>query len=106
MKHRILLTTSLLFLCVSQTVQCRPTHSKNVSKISDSIGFQKADVALLPDVKYELKIQNCYKDMDLNELCQRCEKVTKDNEDVFAMCCSNEDNATEFCRNYVFYGVS
>jgi hypothetical protein len=101
MKHRILITTSILFLCITQTVTCRPSPSKNISKNIESVGFQKQE-----ESEYELKIQNCYKDMDLNELCQRCEKVAQSvNNDVFAMCCSNDDNATEFCRNYVFYGV-
>jgi hypothetical protein len=96
------MTTSILLLFISHTVTCRP-NTVNTSTKVQAIGFQKADNF----ENEEAKIQNCYKDMDLNELCERCEKISQSKPgDVFAMCCSNEDNATEYCRNYVYYGVT
>lgn len=91
----------MLFL-ISTTVTCRPSTQK--SNRLQSIGFQKAydDLELT-----EKRLEACNIDIDLNELCQRCEKISENNSgDVFAMCCANEDGATDFCRNYVYYGVT
>lgn len=41
---------------------------------------------------------------DVNELCQRCSKVTK-SAIVFPMCCSNEDDTMDWCKAYVYYGI-
>lgn len=38
------------------------------------------------------------------ELCQRCAKATK-TKLAFPMCCSNEDNVTNWCKEYVYYGI-
>lgn len=55
----------------------------------------------------DASIEKCNHDMNLNELCQRCEKMTESkSDDVFAMCCSNVENATSYCRDYVYYGVT
>jgi len=81
-------------------VTCRPSTQR--SNKLQSIGFQKA-----PDSSSEDgRVDACNHDIDLNELCQRCEKVSEVKVDVFALCCSNEDNATEYCRSYVYYGVT
>jgi hypothetical protein len=91
----------VFFLLISTSVTCRPSTQKT-NKLQ-SIGFQKADDVLTEDSRLE----KCDTDMDLNELCQRCEKISESKAgDVFAMCCSNEDKATEFCRDYVYYGVT
>lgn len=41
---------------------------------------------------------------DINELCQRCSKVTKSSL-VFPMCCNNEDHTMTWCKEYVYYGI-
>jgi hypothetical protein len=99
----ILIISTVVLLLISHTVTCRPSTQK--SNKLQSIGFQKAyDTGLSEE---DNRIEKCNLDMDLNELCQRCEKISETkNGDVFAMCCSNEDNATEFCTNYVYYGVT
>ncbi|XP_058450043.1 uncharacterized protein LOC131429735 [Malaya genurostris] len=51
-----------------------------------------------------LRVKRCYEDEDVNELCQRCSKVTKSSL-VFPMCCSNEDETMDWCRAYVYYGI-
>lgn len=52
------------------------------------------------------RIKPCLIDDDLNELCERCMNVAEvHGDDLFAMCCIDEDNAQDFCRNYVFYGI-
>ncbi|XP_065076151.1 uncharacterized protein LOC135699758 [Ochlerotatus camptorhynchus] len=51
-----------------------------------------------------LHIRRCYEDEDVNELCQRCSKVTK-SAIVFPMCCSNEDETMDWCKAYVYYGI-
>lgn len=51
-----------------------------------------------------LHIRRCYEDEDVNELCQRCSKVTK-SAIVFPMCCSNEDDTMDWCKAYVYYGI-
>ncbi|XP_055545047.1 uncharacterized protein LOC129730054 [Wyeomyia smithii] len=51
-----------------------------------------------------LRVKRCYEDEDVNELCQRCSKVTKSSI-VFPMCCSNEDATMDWCKAYVYYGI-
>uniref|UniRef100_A0A182MU08 Uncharacterized protein n=1 Tax=Anopheles culicifacies TaxID=139723 RepID=A0A182MU08_9DIPT len=55
------------------------------------------------DADYK-RVQQCYEDEDINELCQRCSKVTKSSM-VFPMCCSNEDHTMTWCKEYVYYGI-
>lgn len=99
---RVLIISSVILLLISHTVTCRPSTQK--SNKLQSIGFQKA---YDNDSEEDDRIEKCNLDMDLNELCQRCEKITESAAgDVFALCCSNEDGATDYCRNYVFYGVT
>jgi hypothetical protein len=101
-RGRLLLVSSVVLLLISQTVTCRPSTQK--SNKLQSIGFQKAYDSNLSTE--DSRLEKCNIDMDLNELCQRCEKISEAiSGDVFAMCCSNEDKATEYCRNYVYYGV-
>ncbi|XP_055640603.1 uncharacterized protein LOC129778004 [Toxorhynchites rutilus septentrionalis] len=50
------------------------------------------------------RVKRCYEDEDVNELCQRCSKVTK-SAIVFPMCCSNEDQTMDWCEAYVYYGI-
>lgn len=97
-----MIIAAVILLLISSSVTCRPSTQQKSNKVQ-SIGFQKAyDVSTEDN-----RIEKCNQDMDLNELCQRCEKIsTSRGDDVFAMCCSNEDGATAFCREYVFYGVS
>lgn len=96
-----MITAVVFFLLIATSVTCRPSTQKT-HKLQ-SIGFQKADDMPTEDNR----IEKCNQDMDLNELCQRCEKITETKAcDVFAMCCSNEDKATEYCRDYVYYGVT
>ncbi|KAK3925392.1 Reticulon-2 [Frankliniella fusca] len=47
----------------------------------------------------------CYKDEGgVEELCQRCAKLTKSNV-VYPMCCEDHDAAREWCFSYVnFHG--
>jgi hypothetical protein len=97
----VMIISAVFFLLISTSVTCRPSTTRT-NKLQ-SIGFQKADDVPTEDARLE----KCNTDMDLNELCQRCEKISESKAgDVFAMCCSNEDKATEFCRDYVFYGVT
>lgn len=92
--------SSVILLLISTTA-CRPSTQK--SNKLQSIGFQKA----YDDLFEDNRIEKCNLDVDLNELCQRCEKITESKlDDVFAMCCANEDDATVYCRNYVYYGVA
>jgi hypothetical protein len=95
-----MISAAVLLLLISTSVTCRPSTQQ--TKLQ-SIGFQKAEEVPVEDSR----IEKCNTDMDLNELCQRCEKISESKTgDVFAMCCSNEDKATEFCRDYVYYGVT
>lgn len=55
------------------------------------------------EVDYE-RVKRCLEDEDVNELCQRCSKVTKSSI-VFPMCCSNEDQTRDWCEAYVYYGI-
>ncbi|XP_058129515.1 uncharacterized protein LOC131284216 [Anopheles ziemanni] len=55
------------------------------------------------DADYK-RVQPCYEDEDINELCQRCSKVTKSSI-VFPMCCGNEDETRNWCQDYVYYGI-
>lgn len=99
---RVLIISSVILLLISHTVTCRPSTQK--SNKLQSIGFQKAYDS---NSEEDHRIEKCNLNMDLNELCQRCEKITESAAgDVFALCCSNEDGATDYCRNYVFYGVT
>lgn len=100
-RRRIMVVSAVILLLISNTVTCRPSTQK--SNKLQSIGFQKA----YDNSSEDSRIEKCNHDIDLNELCQRCEKshVNKAG-DVFALCCSNEDAATEYCRNYVYYGVA
>lgn len=97
-----MIISAIILVLISTTVTCRPATQK--SNKLQSIGFQKA----YDDVSAEdTRVERCNEDMDLNELCQRCEKISESQAgNVFVMCCSNEDGATDFCRNYVFYGVT
>lgn len=96
-----MIISAVILLLISNTVTCRPSTQK--SNKLQSIGFQKAYDTSTEDSR----IEKCHDDMDLNELCQRCEKISESKSgDVFAMCCSNDDGATDFCRNYVYYGVA
>lgn len=100
-RRRIMIISAVILLLISNTVTCRPSTQK--SNKLQSIGFQKAYDIPVEDNRTE----KCNQDMDLNELCQRCEKISESKaDDVFAMCCSNEDGATNFCRDYVYYGVT
>lgn len=100
-RRRVMIISSVILLLISTTVTCRPSTQK--SNKLQSIGFQKA----YDDLMEDNRIEKCNQDMDLNELCQRCEKISESKAgDVFAMCCSNEDGATDFCRDYVYYGVT
>lgn len=94
----MILTTFVLLSIISNIVTCRPSTRK--SNKLQSIGFQKAE-------EEDKRYQACYNDIDLNEMCERCAKITTvENDDVFAMCCNDDDEAQSFCRNYVFYGIS
>lgn len=64
---------------------------------------EESDYADYFDDEY-LHIRRCYEDEDVNELCQRCSKVTK-SAIVFPMCCSNEDDTMDWCKAYVYYGI-
>ncbi|XP_052868050.1 uncharacterized protein LOC128274005 [Anopheles cruzii] len=64
---------------------------------------RSADYEDYYDADYK-RVQQCYEDEDVNELCQRCSKVTK-SALVFPMCCSNEDETMNWCREYVYYGI-
>jgi hypothetical protein len=100
-RRNVLIVSAIFLVLISTTVTCRPSTPKT-SRL-ESIGFQKA-YDTLPD---DNRTENCNVDMDLNELCQRCEKISESKSgDVFAMCCSDEDHAQQFCRDYVFYGVT
>lgn len=99
--RRIMVISSVILLLISTTVTCRPSTQK--SNKLQSIGFQKAYDDLIEDNR----IENCNQDPDLNELCQRCEKASESKgDDVFAMCCSNQEGAKDYCRDYVYYGVT
>uniref|UniRef100_A0A453YNM8 Uncharacterized protein n=1 Tax=Anopheles funestus TaxID=62324 RepID=A0A453YNM8_ANOFN len=50
------------------------------------------------------RMRQCFEDEDINELCQRCSKVTKSSM-VFPMCCNNEDHTMTWCKEYVYYGI-
>lgn len=96
-----MIVAAVVLLLISTIVTCRPSTQK--SNKLQSIGFQKAH----KQEQEDSRIEKCNQDMDLNELCQRCEKISESKGgDVFAMCCSNEDDATSFCRDYVYYGVT
>jgi hypothetical protein len=92
-----MIIVTFLLLLITHTVTCKPaTHKSNKFK---SIGFQKA-------FDIEKRYEACEINLDLNELCERCMRITEaSGDDVFGMCCSNEDNAQEFCRNYVYFGI-
>uniref|UniRef100_A0A9I3FGL1 Secreted protein n=1 Tax=Anopheles epiroticus TaxID=199890 RepID=A0A9I3FGL1_9DIPT len=64
---------------------------------------RSADYEDYYDADYK-RVQQCYEDEDINELCQRCSKVTKSSI-VFPMCCNNEDHTMTWCREYVYYGI-
>uniref|UniRef100_A0AAG5CUT1 Secreted protein n=1 Tax=Anopheles atroparvus TaxID=41427 RepID=A0AAG5CUT1_ANOAO len=64
---------------------------------------RSADYEDYYDADYK-RVQQCYEDEDVNELCQRCSKVTKSSL-VFPMCCSNEDETRTWCNEYVYYGI-
>uniref|UniRef100_A0A182TVP4 Uncharacterized protein n=1 Tax=Anopheles melas TaxID=34690 RepID=A0A182TVP4_9DIPT len=64
---------------------------------------RSADYEDFYDVDYK-RVQQCYEDEDINELCQRCSKVTKSSL-VFPMCCNNEDHTMTWCKEYVYYGI-
>ncbi|CAO1379290.1 unnamed protein product [Diamesa hyperborea] len=93
----MMLSLVLIFLLVSNTVTCRPSTEKLLKR--SPIEFDSEE-------REDQRVKKCYDDTDLNELCQRCEKITENKTlDVFAMCCANEDEATKYCEDYVYYGI-
>lgn len=101
--RQFLTISAFVFMLIPNIVSCKPsTHRSNKFQ---SIGFQKAFAFDTNDT--DKKYEACWNDIDLNELCERCTRITEVQDgDVFAMCCSDEDNAQEFCRNYVFFGIT
>ncbi|XP_053670593.1 uncharacterized protein LOC128720916 [Anopheles nili] len=82
----------------SNTDAVRPHHSQNHQHRRRSVEYED-----YYDADYK-RVQQCYEDEDINELCQRCSKVTKSSI-VFPMCCSNEDDTMKWCKAYVYYGI-
>ncbi|CAO1412100.1 unnamed protein product [Diamesa serratosioi] len=94
----MMLSLVLIFLLVSNTVTCRPSSEKLLQR-SPVLEFESNE-------REDHRVKKCFDDTDLNELCQRCEKITENKTlDVFAMCCANEDEATKYCEDYVYYGI-
>ncbi|XP_034244881.1 uncharacterized protein LOC117647285 [Thrips palmi] len=46
----------------------------------------------------------CYHDAEVETLCQRCAKTTK-SPVVFPMCCNDKEEAREWCKRYLEFGV-
>ncbi|KAL9696554.1 hypothetical protein quinque_016133 [Culex quinquefasciatus] len=71
--------------------------------LSHNLKRRSAEEDYDDEVDYE-RVKRCHEDEDVNELCQRCSKVTKSSI-VFPMCCSNEDETMDWCKAYVYYGI-
>ncbi|XP_052889429.1 uncharacterized protein LOC128297774 [Anopheles moucheti] len=84
----------------SRTAGTERTHHHNSNHQHQR---RSADYVDLYDEDYK-RMQQCFEDEDLNELCQRCSKVSKLSI-VFPMCCNNEDHTMTWCRDYVYYGI-
>lgn len=94
----MLLSLVLIFLLVSNTVTCRPSSEKLLKR--------SPILELDSDESENHRIRKCFADQDLNELCQRCHKITENTTlDVYAMCCADEDDATKFCQDYLLFGI-
>lgn len=115
-------------MCSLSTVSCKPADNNKQhmqqKKLIQPPRVQADDEDELP--KDFAKTKKCYEDVsfflqffskkqkilinfdflqeDLMELCQRCAKATK-TKLAFPMCCSNEDNVTNWCKEYVYYGI-
>ncbi|XP_055705225.1 uncharacterized protein LOC129802981 [Phlebotomus papatasi] len=101
-KMKSLTILCILILLVIETVSCRPSdrNRPTVSRAeAEDILTQLHDLEPVED----RRILKCYEDDDLMELCQRCAKATKVRH-AFPMCCSNEENVRDWCREYVYYG--
>lgn len=96
-----MLIAAALLILISTIVACQPSKSTPQPNKLQLVDAQKACKPENDDAR----IEKCNDDMNLNELCQRCEKISESKGgDVFALCCSNIENATRFCRDYVYYG--
>jgi len=90
-----------ILLLISTIVSCRPSvQSSEIKQIKNTkVEFDEEGL----DKRYK----PCLFDEDLNELCERCMRIAAHpDDDIFAMCCVDEDDAQSFCRNYVFYGIT
>ena len=92
---------AFLLLLISTIVSCRSsTQSSEIEQIKNS------DIEL-DDEGLDKRYKPCLFDDDLDELCERCMKIAEvHGDDIYAMCCVDEDGAQGFCRNYVFYGIT
>ncbi|XP_059607732.1 uncharacterized protein LOC132255646 [Phlebotomus argentipes] len=101
-KMKSLTILCLLLMLAIGAVSCRPSDRKPAqprTQIQDVVAeFHDMDPA-----EFE-RIRRCYEDDDTMELCQRCAKATKVR-NAFPMCCSNEDSAQDWCKDYVYYGI-
>lgn len=113
------LTVCLVVMMVMLTqVSARPsdlvtkpeqTSSTTISIVLPVHNQKRRSVEEHPDEDYDEevdyeRVKRCHEDEDVNELCQRCSKVTKSSI-VFPMCCSNEDQTMDWCKAYVYYGI-
>lgn len=101
-------------------VSCRPNegnhnhrHHKHQREDSKVAPAAYTDTANADDEEQEFSdltpmelagIAKCNSDEDLMELCMRCVKATKAN-NVYPMCCLNEDGVQDWCQEFVYFGI-
>ncbi|XP_053696318.1 uncharacterized protein LOC128743716 [Sabethes cyaneus] len=125
MSLSLLVVTMTMLICILASVtqvSARPSDAVSAAAAVPSLPaadhsspakLQRRDRRSAEDEHYNgddyydedyLRVKRCYEDEDVNELCQRCSKVTK-SALVFPMCCSNEDETMDWCKAYVYYGI-
>lgn len=96
---KYMIITALLIFLIPNIVSCRSAKKIKATNRIEDIDFEAEGL----DQRYK----PCLNDEDINELCERCMRIAQvEGDDLFAMCCVNEDEAQDFCRNYVFYGIT
>jgi len=58
-------------------------------------------------VSFIYHVDHCENDMDISEICQRCDKISISltSQTVFNMCCYNYADVFFHCRDYVHFGI-
>ncbi|EDW77049.1 uncharacterized protein Dwil_GK22162 [Drosophila willistoni] len=97
MVQKIFFYQIMLMALIPPLIQARP------SALDETVDPSAYHGNLSPETI--LKVQQCERDASTMELCMRCAKVTK-SEFVYPMCCNNDDSIKDWCKAYVYFGIS